>query len=169
MNKETFATLALYNREVNQVLRSVVADNESLCTEAGTTYFGSVLDLLMHVASGDIGWIRHLWYGDDAAPRALSKRIGAIVERTETQPDEWVAIRAEADAVIDRYCDGLSAGVLLQDVALRSPHGDSYSLPRWQCMLHMFNHQTHHRGQLAQVLDDRGIENDFSNLFRYLL
>jgi uncharacterized damage-inducible protein DinB len=32
----------------------------------------------------------------------------------------------------------------------------------------MFNHETHHRGQLAQVLDDRGVQNDFSNLIHYL-
>jgi uncharacterized damage-inducible protein DinB len=32
----------------------------------------------------------------------------------------------------------------------------------------MFNHQTHHRGQVAQVLDEHGIENDVSNLIWYL-
>ncbi len=51
----------------------------------------------------------------------------------------------------------------------KTPHGDAYSLPRWQCLLHMFNHQTHHRGQMAQILDEKGVENSYSNLFRYLL
>ena len=29
---------------------------------------------------------------------------------------------------------------------------------------HRFNHQTHHRGALSQLLDEGKIENDFSNL-----
>lgn len=34
--------------------------------------------------------------------------------------------------------------------------------------MHFFNHQTHHRGQIAAVLDAAGIENDYSNLIWYL-
>jgi uncharacterized damage-inducible protein DinB len=31
-------------------------------------------------------------------------------------------------------------------------------------LLHLFNHQTHHRGMISLYLDSLGIENDFSNL-----
>ena len=169
MNKETFVTLALYNREVNRVMHSLLADNEALCTEAGTTWFGSVTDLLTHVASGDIGWIRRLWYTDTPAPRALSKRITALIEQKNPSVSDWATIRTEVDAVIDGFCENLSSDALEEVVRLSRSNGDEYSLPRWQCLLGMFNHQTHHRGQLAQVLDERGIENDYSNLYRYLL
>ncbi len=30
--------------------------------------------------------------------------------------------------------------------------------------LHLFNHQTHHRGQISVLLDQLGVENDYSNL-----
>lgn len=169
MNKETFATFALYNREVNQVIQTLLTVHEDVATAPGTTWFGSVTDLLAHIASGDIGWIRHLWYADEPAPRELSKRIASMVEQKNPTVAEWAAIRGEVDAVIDSFCEGLSPGVLSDAVRLKSPHGDAYSLPRWQCLLHMFNHQTHHRGQLAQVLDEKKVENDYSNLFRYLL
>ena len=29
---------------------------------------------------------------------------------------------------------------------------------------HVFNHQTHHRGQVSQILDEMGVAHDFSNL-----
>ena len=32
-------------------------------------------------------------------------------------------------------------------------------------ILHVFNHQTHHRGMISLYLDMLGKENDFSNLF----
>lgn len=169
MNKETFVTLAHYNREVNGVLQTLLAEHEQLCIEPETTYFGSVTDLLMHIASGDTGWLRHLWFAEGPAPRDLHKRVTATAAGKNPSVSAWAEIREEVDAAIDIFCGGLSTDVLVEQVRLRSPSGDAYSLPRWQCLLHMFNHQTHHRGQLAQVLDERGVENDYSNLFRYLL
>jgi len=34
----------------------------------------------------------------------------------------------------------------------------------WKALMHMFNHQTHHRGQVSQILDQLKLENDFSNI-----
>ncbi|MBN1801431.1 MAG: hypothetical protein JW891_07995 [Candidatus Lokiarchaeota archaeon] len=34
----------------------------------------------------------------------------------------------------------------------------------WCFMMHLFNHQTHHMGGLAVILDQMGVKNDFSNL-----
>jgi uncharacterized damage-inducible protein DinB len=31
-------------------------------------------------------------------------------------------------------------------------------------LLHLFNHQTHHRGQVSLILDEADVENDYSNL-----
>jgi len=31
-------------------------------------------------------------------------------------------------------------------------------------IMHMFNHQTHHRGQISNILDDLSITNDYSNM-----
>ncbi|MFP4509992.1 MAG: DinB family protein [Spirochaetaceae bacterium] len=169
MNKETFTTLALYNREVNRVVQTIVEANEALCTEPGTTWFGSVTDMLTHVAAGDIGWIRRLWYGDAPAPRELSRRVSSLVEQKNPSIAEWTSIRHEVDAVMDSYCDGLTPEILVEPLRLKRSTGEAYELPRWQCLLGMFNHETHHRGQLAQLLDSRAVENDYSNLYRYLL
>jgi uncharacterized damage-inducible protein DinB len=37
----------------------------------------------------------------------------------------------------------------------------------WEILIHTFNHQTHHRGQISEILDENKIENDFSNMIRY--
>ncbi len=37
----------------------------------------------------------------------------------------------------------------------------------WKLLIHMFNHQTHHRGQISQILDNLKVENDYSNMIRY--
>ena len=34
----------------------------------------------------------------------------------------------------------------------------------WKAIIHFFNHQTHHRGQIAEMLDILQIENDYSNM-----
>jgi uncharacterized damage-inducible protein DinB len=38
----------------------------------------------------------------------------------------------------------------------------------WEYMSQHIIHQTHHRGQLSQVLDELKIENDFGNMFPYI-
>jgi uncharacterized damage-inducible protein DinB len=36
--------------------------------------------------------------------------------------------------------------------------------PSWLVLLHMFNHQTHNRGQIALILDQMGVDNDYSGI-----
>jgi len=34
----------------------------------------------------------------------------------------------------------------------------------WFILIQCFTHATHHRGEISQILDEMGIENDFSGL-----
>lgn len=34
----------------------------------------------------------------------------------------------------------------------------------WLVFLHLFNHQTHNRGQIALILDQIGVDNDYSGI-----
>ena len=47
--------------------------------------------------------------------------------------------------------------------------GDEYKKNFGGLIIHMFNHQTHHRGMISIYLEELGIANDFSNLNSILL
>ena len=42
--------------------------------------------------------------------------------------------------------------------------GKEMQKPSWLVLLHMFNHQTHNRGQIALILDQMGVDNDYSGI-----
>ena len=43
-------------------------------------------------------------------------------------------------------------------------HGRAYKRVFGGLVLHVFNHQTHHRGMISIYLENMGIANDYSNL-----
>ena len=45
--------------------------------------------------------------------------------------------------------------------------GEKLDRALWRALVHVFNHQTHHRGQGSAVLDRMGIENNYSNMIFY--
>lgn len=42
--------------------------------------------------------------------------------------------------------------------------GEEIEKELWKTLLHLFNHQTHHRGQVSVLLDLIGIDHDYSSL-----
>jgi uncharacterized damage-inducible protein DinB len=62
--------------------------------------------------------------------------------------------------------DGISLSVRNNHQVLRYQdiRGKQQEKPAWRALLHFFNHQTHHRGQVSVLLDQMSVTNDFSNL-----
>lgn len=70
------------------------------------------------------------------------------------------------DAVLRRFVDELDDESLSLEVEQTDRDG---AVRRWNpayVILHLMNHATHHRGQISQVLDEAGIEHDFSGIMQ---
>ncbi|MFW5688300.1 MAG: DinB family protein [Spirochaetota bacterium] len=117
-------TLAWYNRPANESLGSILSEHEALAMLPDTTWYGSVLALLCHIAISDTVWLNRTCPASVARPSRLDLRFDTVGERVRQ--------------------------------------------PRWQLLLHMFNHETHHRGAISQFLDEHDVANDYSNLVYYL-
>jgi uncharacterized damage-inducible protein DinB len=71
--------------------------------------------------------------------------------------DELVAERQATDALIGDWAAGLSAEWLAGDLTWVSGiSGRELTRPRSQLVVHFFNHQTHHRGQVHAMLTASG-------------
>jgi uncharacterized damage-inducible protein DinB len=61
----------------------------------------------------------------------------------------WHEHCQELDHLIEAWVTDLNAYDLDSEVRYRNSKGRKFRHPLWQILLHMFNHQTHHRGQIA--------------------
>ncbi len=77
----------------------------------------------------------------------------------------WLPLRSEIDARISDWADGLGDDPLSGDFTWYSAAKmEDVTRPYAQCVIHMINHQTHHRGQLHHMLTDAGSEAPVSDL-----
>ncbi|MGE0630216.1 MAG: DinB family protein [Hyphomicrobiaceae bacterium] len=153
--------MARYNRWQN---RSLYREADRLSDEARRVprgaFFGSIHATLSHLLFGDQAWMYR--FTGLHQPKAKS-----IAEST-TMVAEWEDLkrqRVEFDDVIVGWADGLDAEWLDSDLIWTSAAvNKTLTRPRWLLVSHMFNHQTHHRGQVHCMLTQLGMKPDDTDL-----
>ena len=94
-------------------------------------------------------------------PEGTIKSSPAFVE-------EWSALKAARvalDASMIEWTQTLDAAWLAGDLTWFSgAAGKELSRPRWLLVAHMFNHQTHHRGQIHAMLTAAGAKPEDTDL-----
>ena len=147
--------MARYNRWQNQSLYSS-ADRlpDSERKRARGAFFESIHGTLSHLYFADQLWM-HRFTGTTPLPIAKS-----IAESATAIPDwsELKAGRAAFDEIIVAWADAMSPGDLDGELSWKSMTGGEFSRPRWLLVTHLFNHQTHHRGQVHCLMTQNGLK-----------
>ncbi|MCK0094595.1 DinB family protein [Yoonia sp. F2084L] len=145
-------TMARYNAWQNKGLRDMVPAMAlaELDKDRGA-FFGSIRATLNHLLWGDTLWMSR--FDGGAGPDVPAKDHK---EMTPT-PAVWAAERFRMDARITLWAESLSAIDLVGDLKWQAAiDGREFSKPLGQCVVHFFNHQTHHRGQVHAMLTAAG-------------
>jgi len=152
--------MARYNRWQNENLYGVAArlsDNERR-HERGA-FFGSIHKTLNHLLWADRMWMSR--FSD------LPRPPGGISESVALYP-EWAALtheRTAMDTTIIDWADTVDEAWLASDLIWYSGAAKrEISKPRWTLVVHFFNHQTHHRGQVHAMLTTAGGRPDDTDL-----
>ena len=150
MAPELYQTFARYNRWMNEKLYAVAAElsDEERKTDRGA-FFGSIHRTLNHILFGDRIWMNRLSGSSyEVKPMGvdLYDDFGALrAARTRLDDD----ILAWAEGLTLEFLQGDHAWVSGMDKKTRTQ-------PVWLLTSHMFNHQTHHRGQITTLLSQMG-------------
>jgi uncharacterized damage-inducible protein DinB len=144
--------MARYNRWQNEHLYGVAGklSEDERRRERGA-FFGSIHKTLSHLLWGDRTWMSRF----TNVPRPAA----GIPESVSLYPD-WDALkdeRARFDSTIIDWADALNPSWLAADHTYYSGAVKrELTKPRWVLVVHMFNHQTHHRGQVHCMLTQAG-------------
>lgn len=171
--RNLFLLLARYNAHANEKMFEILEKAPAeLLTRSVGSYFDSVMGLLNHALVSDLGWLGGYHRSEPAfrsleAPALDFQNPGWRKPLYDSLPDLRKR-RREVDEVFSRFAEELTDERLAGDIVMTSPRGEKHTFVLSQVLLHLFNHQTHHRGQISQILDAEGIENDFSNILSLL-
>ncbi len=144
--------MARYNRWQNENLYGVAdrLSDETRRQERGA-FFGSIHKTLSHLLWADRIWMSRF--------TSVPRPPGGIPESVSLYPD-WENLKAERiafDGAILHWADGIDPAWLTADHSYYSGAiKRDVTKPRWVLIAHLFNHQTHHRGQVHCLLTQAG-------------
>lgn len=144
--------MASYNAVLNEKVYGAASrlTDEERKADRGA-FFKSIHDTLDHIVWGDTVWLARL-SGEPIVTGPAGTRLH----------ESWDALREARTALDARIITWAST---LDDAWLRTPmtwtsklYGFTQTHPRWVQVTQMFNHQTHHRGQVTTLLTQAGID-----------
>jgi uncharacterized damage-inducible protein DinB len=132
-------------------------------------FFGSIHRTLNHILLGDRIWLSRF----EALPGGFECfRGSSLVRGHYVLSDELCAdfgelreARSATDAVITGLADELSESQLVTTMRYANSKGEERSHPTWVALSHLFNHQTHHRGQVTALLFQAGVDPGVTDFF----
>lgn len=152
MTPEWVRMMAAYNAEMNRRFYAAAGrlDDAERKRDRGA-FFGSIHATLNHLLWGDRAWMAR--FAGWEAP-ALGLRDGLSLH------DDFSALaaaRVEVDAGIEAWADRFDPAWLDREVTWFSGALQRMvTRPSTLAVSHMFNHQTHHRGQVHAMLTAAG-------------
>ncbi len=150
MDVKTFELLARYNvwatKKLNESLEQVT--DEDFNKECGL-YFNSILGTLNHLLVGE----HELWFRRFTNQISATFALNAIIETNKNQLLKKLEIGSQAWIA---FIDQLDTKKFNQSLTYKTSKGQKMCLPYAATLLHVFNHGTHHRGQITAALTCMG-------------
>lgn len=155
--------LARYNQWMNDKLYDSAAQLPAAeLTRDRGAFFGSILGTLNHIAVADTIWLRR-FAGHPACAQALAE-LGTAPSPTRLDEPLFADLaslrvyRARLDGLILALVDTLPQETLSQSLTYANTKGVRATRSLEGLLMHFFNHQTHHRGQVTTLLFQAGID-----------
>jgi len=171
--KQSFLNLARYNERVNREMYAVLAVLTGRARrQAAGSWFGSIHGILNHIIICDFNWLKRY--------RALSPESPVLTDSRLDPPnlswdhdlhDNFADLREDRTMVDERICDWFEEFPVSRYGEVFEYHdstGNARHAKAGAAFEFLFLHQTHHRGQISQILDSMGLAHSFADNVAYL-
>lgn len=151
-NPDHYKLMSDYNQWMNKNLYEVCEKipDDKRKKDYGA-FFKSIHSTLNHIL-----WADEIWLGRFAGEIPDLPAMGADIYLDFS---ELKSARENTDKKIKQWLSGLGNEWLAADFSFTSVSDKkTRSAPGWLFVSHMFNHQTHHRGQVTTLISQLGFE-----------
>ncbi|OHC26996.1 MAG: diguanylate cyclase [Pseudomonadales bacterium RIFCSPLOWO2_12_59_9] len=154
--------MASYNQWMNAKLCTAASElPEAELSANRQAFFGSILGTLNHLLVADRIWLQRFAchpanypalapIRDLAKPTSLDQQLFSEL-KSLTEHRQWL------DELICSWAATLVEPELDQALSYSNTEGVPANKPFFSLLMHFFNHQTHHRGQVNTLLSQAGI------------
>jgi uncharacterized damage-inducible protein DinB len=122
--------------------------------------WGSVYGILFHMTNAEWIWLQR-WKGFSPPSLPAPDQFPDL----ESVRTRWEGLESEITA----YISAQDSTSLQREVQYTNTSGMKYHLPLWQMMVHVPNHGTHHRGELAAMFAQMEIDHSEEDWLYYFL
>lgn len=168
MSPEWLGALARYNRWMNEKLYGLAAtlSDEARKRDDGA-FFKSIHGTFNHLLLADRVWLARFMgvpapegFMGPGGIRTLDQELYADFEQLRQE-------RSLTDEELSVFVSALTPERLMAPLTYMR-RGQKQECPLWWAVAHLFNHQTHHRGQITTLFTQQGCDPGVTDLFAML-
>jgi uncharacterized damage-inducible protein DinB len=167
MDIMTLKLFAQYNEKINIEMDKIISGlSRDQWEKEFKGFFNSVKSMCNHIYICDFNWLMRfskLRKFEFIENKLFHESIG-FDETVINYMQDYIGKRNELDIQINKFINEVKQEDLNKQLKYVDSHGKENTRNFGGAILHMFNHETHHRGMISIYLEEMGIENDYSNL-----
>ncbi|TQV89451.1 DinB family protein [Aliikangiella coralliicola] len=158
-----FKMLSLYNQRINnQLLDCCFSLPNELLVKETHSFFSNIISYWNHILFGDL-IISGRLAKNQIAGLSLEDLAGFPIPKSPNDIyyhnlEAISELRKKVDRVIINYCENLVDTDCERKITYQTTEGKSFTKSVAELTQHLFNHQTHHRGQLTCILSQFGAD-----------
>lgn len=159
-----FKLMADYNIRMNQQFFDAAKNvpEDELRADKGA-YFGSILGTLNHILVGDLIWLsrfsKHSMRYKSLRELQRLPQPQSLSQILCQSLDSLASVRKQVDNSIKNWiCNEVVESDFEKSLVYRNTKGIESERDFGELVSHLFNHQTHHRGQVSTLLFQAGID-----------
>ena len=152
---------ARYNAWINQsLLEASLSLSSAQQSQDQHVFFKSITGSWNHIMVGDLLWLNRLAMIFPILNDSMDQwpKPNTLNQILYNQLEDLVPPRQQLDELIIQWCDFLRESDCEDRLQYHNSQDELQVKPLPDVMQHLFNHQTHHRGQITALLSQLGVD-----------
>ncbi|MDR1866657.1 MAG: DinB family protein [Treponema sp.] len=171
MEEYNYNLLANYNRDVNCFMNSIIQgitseewDKQFPC------FYKSIHEVCSHIYVSDFNWLKR--FKSLKSFKSLNNnffdKTYNFTEVLFSNNNEYITMRLELDNILINFIKEIETDDLNKILNYSNSKGIHFEKRMGGLLVHMFNHETHHRAMISIYLEMMGKENDYNSILPFI-